>query len=355
MTQACAPRSRSSAPAPPGCCSARCSHKAGIDNVILERQRRLRARPHPRRRARAGDRRPARRGRRRRALHAEGLPHDGIELLLRRRAPPHRPARPDRRQARHRLRPDRGHARPDGCARARGPARPSTRPKTSACTASTATRPVVRYGKAASPHELECDFIAGCDGYHGVSRAERARAGAHDLRARLSVRLARRARGRCRRCARADLLEPRARLRALQHALADAQPLLRAVRRSTTASTLERRRVLGRAARCASPPRPRDTSSPGPSIEKSIAPLRSFVAEPMRFGRLFLAGDAAHIVPPTGAKGLNLAAGDVGYLLAQALAELLPRRAATPASTATRRAACAGSGRPSASRGGSPR
>jgi p-hydroxybenzoate 3-monooxygenase len=58
----------------------------------------------------------------------------------------------------------------------------------------------------------------------------------------------------------------------------------------------------------------------GPSIEKSIAPLRSSVAEPMRFGRLFLAGDAAHIVPPTGAKGLNLAASDVHYL-AQALAE----------------------------------
>ena len=52
----------------------------------------------------------------------------------------------------------------------------------------------------------------------------------------------------------------------------------------------------------------------GPSIEKSIAPLRSFVAEPMRHGRLFLAGDAAHIVPPTGAKGLNLAASDVHYL-----------------------------------------
>jgi p-hydroxybenzoate 3-monooxygenase len=52
----------------------------------------------------------------------------------------------------------------------------------------------------------------------------------------------------------------------------------------------------------------------GPSIEKSIAPLRSFVAEPLRFGRLFLAGDAGHIVPPTGAKGLNLAASDVKYL-----------------------------------------
>ena len=58
----------------------------------------------------------------------------------------------------------------------------------------------------------------------------------------------------------------------------------------------------------------------GPSIEKSIAPLRSFVAEPMRFGRLFLVGDAAHIVPPTGAKGLNLAASDV-RLLYKALVE----------------------------------
>jgi p-hydroxybenzoate 3-monooxygenase len=52
----------------------------------------------------------------------------------------------------------------------------------------------------------------------------------------------------------------------------------------------------------------------GPTIEKSIAPLRSYVVEPMQYGRLFLAGDAAHIVPPTGAKGLNLAAGDVGLL-----------------------------------------
>ena len=52
----------------------------------------------------------------------------------------------------------------------------------------------------------------------------------------------------------------------------------------------------------------------GPSIEKSIAPLRSMVVEPIRYGRLFLAGDAAHIVPPTGAKGLNLAASDIGFL-----------------------------------------
>jgi p-hydroxybenzoate 3-monooxygenase len=61
-------------------------------------------------------------------------------------------------------------------------------------------------------------------------------------------------------------------------------------------------------------PQARENLVTGPSIEKSIAPLRSFVAEPMRFGRMFLAGDASHIVPPTGAKGLNLAATDVKYL-----------------------------------------
>jgi p-hydroxybenzoate 3-monooxygenase len=62
----------------------------------------------------------------------------------------------------------------------------------------------------------------------------------------------------------------------------------------------------------------------GPSIEKSIAPLRSFVAEPIQHGRLFLAGDAAHIVPPTGAKGLNLAVSDVFYL-SRALTEFYKR------------------------------
>jgi p-hydroxybenzoate 3-monooxygenase len=61
----------------------------------------------------------------------------------------------------------------------------------------------------------------------------------------------------------------------------------------------------------------------GPAIEKSIAPLRSFVAEPMRYGRLFLAGDAAHIVPPTGAKGLNLAASDIRYLSRALIAHYL--------------------------------
>jgi len=62
------------------------------------------------------------------------------------------------------------------------------------------------------------------------------------------------------------------------------------------------------------PPEMAEAMETGPSIEKSIAPLRSFVAEPMCFGRLLLAGDAAHVVPPTGAKGLNLAASDIHYL-----------------------------------------
>jgi hypothetical protein len=83
---------------------------------------------------------------------------------------------------------------------------------------------------------------------------------------------------------------------------------------------VDRRALLGRAAPAAWT-RGREKLVTGPSIEKSIAPLRSFVAEPMRFGRLFLAGDAAHIVPPTGAKGLNLAATDVKLPVATALIE----------------------------------
>jgi p-hydroxybenzoate 3-monooxygenase len=71
-----------------------------------------------------------------------------------------------------------------------------------------------------------------------------------------------------------------------------------------------------------------DSLITGPSIEKSIAPLRSFVAEPMRFGQLFLVGDAAHIVPPTGAKGLNLAAADV-RVLCEAILEYYRRGSET--------------------------
>ena len=97
--------------------------------------------------------------------------------------------------------------------------------------------------------------------------------------------------------------------------------------------------------------RPPPPSTTGPSIEKSVAPLRSFVAEPLRFGKLFLCGDAGHIVPPTGAKGLNLAASDVHYLfegLREHYARPLRRRRSTP----TRPARWPASGRPSASRPG---
>ncbi|HEX6418491.1 MAG TPA: 4-hydroxybenzoate 3-monooxygenase [Acidimicrobiales bacterium] len=75
----------------------------------------------------------------------------------------------------------------------------------------------------------------------------------------------------------------------------------------------------------------------GPSIEKSITPLRSFVAEPLRYGRLYLAGDAGHIVPPTGAKGLNLAVSDVSYL-APALADAVCRGSTTGLDTYSERA-----------------
>ena len=89
---------------------------------------------------------------------------------------------------------------------------------------------------------------------------------------------------------------------------------------------------------------------PGPITEKSVLPMRSFVQTPMRHGRLFLAGDAAHIVPPTGAKGLNLAVADVG-LLAPALAALLrDDDPGSPTPTPTPR--CAGSGAARTSPGG---
>ena len=85
-------------------------------------------------------------------------------------------------------------------------------------------------------------------------------------------------------------------------------------------------------------------------LEKGVTGMRSFVAEPMRYGRLYLAGDAAHIVPPTGAKGLNLAIADV-RILAEALASW--NAAAAPrCSTPTRRPACGACGAPSTSRGG---
>ena len=89
----------------------------------------------------------------------------------------------------------------------------------------------------------------------------------------------------------------------------------------------------------------------GPRLEKSVAPLRSFVAEPMRHGRLFLAGDAAHIVPPTGAKGLNLAAADVRFL-AEALVAHYKTRPHRPDGRLLGALPRSGCGRRSASPGG---
>ncbi|MEO7338773.1 MAG: 4-hydroxybenzoate 3-monooxygenase [Caldimonas sp.] len=174
-------------------------------------------------------------------------------------------------------------------------------------------RPSVTYTRDGQVHTIECDFIAGCDGYHGVSRASVPPKAlsiyekvyqfgwlgvladtppvAHELIysnhergfALCSMRSATRTRYYVQ-CPLHDKVE----------------------QWSDDAFWDELRRRLDPAAA--------DALVTGPSIEKSIAPLRSFVAEPMRFGTLFLAGDAAHIVPPTGAKGLNLAAADVRYL-----------------------------------------
>ncbi len=161
--------------------------------------------------------------------------------------------------------------------------------------------------------ELRCDFIAGCDGYHGVSRASVAARSlqtfervypfgwlgllvdqppaAHELvyanHERGFALCSMRSAGRSRYYVQVPLDE-------------------KAENWSDDAFFDELRRRL--------PVEVADAVQTGPSLEKSIAPLRSFVAEPMRFGRLFLAGDAAHIVPPTGAKGLNLAASDIRYL-----------------------------------------
>jgi len=173
--------------------------------------------------------------------------------------------------------------------------------------------PTVRYEKDGQTHEIACDFIAGCDGFHGVCRASVPRGAIHEYEkvypfgwlgllsdtppvheeliyanstrgfALCSMRSAKRSRY------------------YLQVPLSD-----RVEDWSDEAFWQELRLRLDPAARA--------QLVTGPSIEKSIAPLRSFVAEPMRFGRMFLAGDAAHIVPPTGAKGLNLAATDVKYL-----------------------------------------
>ncbi len=179
--------------------------------------------------------------------------------------------------------------------------------------------PRVTYRKGGASPEIACDFIAGCDGFHGVSRrsipAERLSVFervypfgwlgvlADEPPAAPELIYAHHPRG-------FALCSLRSATRSRYYIQCPSDTDIGAWTDDLFWDELRRRIPEGVA----------DTLKTGPSIEKSIAPLRSFVAEPMRHGRLFLAGDAAHIVPPTGAKGLNLAVGDVNYLAA-ALAE----------------------------------
>jgi p-hydroxybenzoate 3-monooxygenase len=177
----------------------------------------------------------------------------------------------------------------------------------------TGLRPRVTYTHCGVDREIECDFIAGCDGFHGVSRlsipvsaisiCERSYPfGWLGVLADVppawdELIYARSERG----FALASMRSP-TRVRCYVQCPLDDQ-----VERWSDERFWEEFKLrIG--------PDIGARLTIGQSIEKSIAPLRSFVAEPMRHGRLFLAGDAAHIVPPTGAKGLNLAVSDVFYL-----------------------------------------
>lgn len=173
--------------------------------------------------------------------------------------------------------------------------------------------PFVTYEKDGVTHRVDCDFIAGCDGYHGVSRKSVPES-AITLYERIYP---------------FGWLGILAEIPPVSHELIYAnhpRGFALCSMRSMTRSRYYVQCPLEDKVEDWSDDRfwdeirrrlPQDVAermTTGPSFEKSIAPLRSFVAEPMRFGRLFLAGDAAHIVPPTGAKGLNLAASDVRYL-----------------------------------------
>jgi p-hydroxybenzoate 3-monooxygenase len=181
------------------------------------------------------------------------------------------------------------------------------------------THPTIRYSYGGRTHELTCDFVAGCDGHHGICRQSLPREAMQSF----------------------ERIYPFGWLGILADVPPAAHELIYSIHergfalcsmRSLTRSRYyvqcgldekleawtdvrfwdELRRRL--------PASVAEAVVTGPSIEKSMAPLRSFVVEPLKFGRLFLVGDAAHIVPPTGAKGLNLAAADVRVLY-QALVE----------------------------------
>ena len=174
-------------------------------------------------------------------------------------------------------------------------------------------RPRIIYEQNGRQHELICDFVAGCDGYHGVSRQS-----IPDAHMRYF-----------------EKVYPFGWLGILSDVPPVDEELIYANHQRGFALCSMRSHTRSRyyvqcsldddvdnwsdqqfwdELRRRLPQHVADRVTTGPRLEMSIAPLRSFVAEPMRFGNLFLAGDAAHIVPPTGAKGLNLAASDIYYL-----------------------------------------
>lgn len=180
-------------------------------------------------------------------------------------------------------------------------------------------RPTVRYTHEGRAHELVCDFIAGCDGYHGACRRSIPTAAMQTFERTypfgwLGIL--------------ADVPPATGEILYSNHARGFAMCSMRSRSRSRYYLQCGLDEKLdewpdGRfwdELRARLPPEAAQSVVTGPSIEKSIAPLRSFVIEPMRYGRLFLVGDAAHIVPPTGAKGLNLAVADV-RILHRALSE----------------------------------
>ncbi len=173
--------------------------------------------------------------------------------------------------------------------------------------------PFVTYTQAGGSQRIDCDFVAGCDGFHGVSR----KTIPDDVRKEY------------------EKVYPFGWLGILSETPPVSHELIYANSERGFALCSMRNENLSRYyIQCNLSDRIENWSDDafwaelkhrlpsevatklvtGPSIEKSIAPLRSFVSEPMRWGRLFLCGDAAHIVPPTGAKGLNTAASDVNYL-----------------------------------------
>ena len=174
-------------------------------------------------------------------------------------------------------------------------------------------QPSVSYLRDGVRHRVEADFIAGCDGFHGVCRAT-VPAAAITLHEKVypfgwlgvladvppvshELIYVHHERG-------FALCSQRSKVRSRYYVQCSLDDQAEQWSDDAFWAELKRRLPAQTAAQLVT----------GPSIEKSIAPLRSFVAEPLRFGQLFLVGDAGHIVPPTGAKGLNLAASDVAYL-----------------------------------------